>query len=72
MIGRPKIILAKVGMDILGLYGPLHKGSKWARLKGKMEYKIMYNLGQTIAGGTTEIQKYIMATRGLGLPRGPR
>ena len=64
--------LAKVGMDILGLYGPLHKESKWVRLKGEIEYKSMYNLGQTIAGGTTEIQKYIMAVRGLGLPRGPR
>ncbi len=67
-----EVRLSKVGMDILGLYGPLNKNSKWARLKGRIEYKIMYNLGQTIAGGTTEIQKYIMATRGLGLPRGPR
>jgi alkylation response protein AidB-like acyl-CoA dehydrogenase len=57
-------------MEILGLHGLVDPGPKWARIKGKIGNLYMNNLGWTIAGGTSEIQRTIVATRGLGLPRG--
>lgn len=61
--------LSNTGLEILGLYGPLKQGSKWAALKGKFETQSQITLGFTIAGGTSETQKNIIAWYGLWLPR---
>ncbi|MBI4312428.1 MAG: acyl-CoA dehydrogenase family protein [Chloroflexi bacterium] len=62
--------LASAGMHIMGLYGQLAPGSKWAPLKGRIERGFLLGHSGTIAGGTSEIQRNIIANRGLGLPRG--
>ena len=62
--------IAHVGTQIMGLYGQLGIGSKWAPLKGAMEDAYLSTVGRTIAAGTSEIMRNIIATRGLGLPRG--
>lgn len=56
--------------QILGLYGALERGSKWAPLAGKVERAYITSLSLSIAGGTSEIMRNIVALRGLGLPRG--
>jgi len=61
--------LGDVGMQILGLYGPLKHGSRWAPLRGRIVRDCQFSLGLTIARGTSEIQKNIIAWRGLELPR---
>ncbi len=61
--------LARTGLNMLGLYGQLHPRSPHARLQGRFERQYLLSIGSTIAGGTSEIQRNIIATRGLGLPR---
>jgi len=62
--------IANTGMEILGLYGQLNEGSKWGALAGRVGYYYRWSVVETIVGGTSEIQRSIMALRGLGLPRG--
>ena len=62
--------VANTGMQVLGLMGQLVEGSKWALLKGKLRRLYLWSISETIGGGTSEIQRNIIATRGLGLPRG--
>jgi len=61
--------LANMGLQILGLYGQLEPGSKWAQLGGVLERDYLYNTGLTIGAGTSEIQRLVIAIWGLGLPR---
>ena len=61
--------LAQVAAWVLGLYGQLADGSQRAPFKGKFERDYLLSVSATIAGGTSEIQRSIIARRGLGLPR---
>ena len=60
--------VAALGMEMLGLYGPLTQDSRWVKLNGLIQHVYQTSLGQTIAGGTSEILRSTVATRGLGLP----
>ncbi|MBM3225890.1 MAG: acyl-CoA dehydrogenase family protein, partial [Candidatus Tectomicrobia bacterium] len=64
--------LTALGMELLGLYGPLKEGSRWAKLHGYIQHLYQTTMGHTIAGGTSEVLRSTVATRGLGLPRESR
>lgn len=55
-------------MEILGLFGQLKKDSKWAPLAGRVEHQHRWSIVETIYGGTNEVQRNIVALRGLGMP----
>jgi alkylation response protein AidB-like acyl-CoA dehydrogenase len=61
--------VAQVGLEILGLYGQLRKGSKYSVLEGIMERFFRASFVITIGGGSSEIMRNIIALRGLGLPK---
>ena len=60
--------LANVAIGILGPYGQLMPGSKFAPIEGISPDNYLSSKGYSLQGGTTEILKNILATRGLGLP----
>ena len=61
--------IAATGLKLLGPYGQLNEDTKWAPLKGKVARMYLRATAITIGGGTSEIQRNIIAQRGLGLPR---
>ncbi len=61
--------LAHTGAGILGLYGQVQRGDRRAPMKGLLEYMVRDTVLGTIAGGSSEINRNIIASRGLGLPR---
>jgi len=61
--------LARTAIELLGMAGPLYRGSPHLEDGGLWPYQFMFSLGMIIGGGTSQIQKNIIAQRGLGLPR---
>jgi alkylation response protein AidB-like acyl-CoA dehydrogenase len=64
--------LAGLALDGLGEVGTLYRGAERARDGGRWIFHWMFQLGLVIGGGTAQIQKNIIAERGLGMPREPR
>jgi alkylation response protein AidB-like acyl-CoA dehydrogenase len=61
--------IANTGMEVLGMFSQLTKDSKWAALAGKAERFYRTSVVETIYAGTSEVQRGIIALRGLELPR---
>ena len=61
----------QTGMKVFGLYGGLwDPDDERSPLNARYTQKSVHTISGSIAGGTHEIQRNIIATRGLGLPRG--
>jgi alkylation response protein AidB-like acyl-CoA dehydrogenase len=57
------------GVNVFGPSGALEPGSKYVPLDGVMEKGHLSAVSPTIYSGSSEIQRNIIAQRGLGLPR---
>ena len=56
-------------LEILGMYGALGRNEERAPLKGRIQEHWMIAFSHKIAAGTSEVQRNIIAGRGLGMPR---
>src|SRR5581483_1909521 len=61
--------ICAAALDVLGGYGGLAKGAPHVEDRGVWPIDWMFTLGMIIGGGTSQIQKNIIAERGLGMPR---
>jgi len=61
--------LANASMDLAGAGGQLRVRTEEAPMAGRAESTYRYTVIDTIGGGASEIQKNIIARRGLGLPK---
>ncbi len=64
--------MAALAIDVMGELGALYDHSKYERERGYWQSHSIFSLGLIIGGGTAQIQKNIIAERGLGLPREPK
>ena len=62
--------LGELAMDVLGQAGELAEGDHYEW--GLLPNLFLYSRADTIYGGTNQIQRNLIAERGLGLPREPR
>ena len=61
--------ITNFGVNQLGPAGALEPDSKYSPMHGVMEKGHLVNVSPLIYSGSSEIQRNIIATRGLGLPR---
>jgi alkylation response protein AidB-like acyl-CoA dehydrogenase len=61
--------MSKMGLEMAGDYAPLLKGDGRAKDRGYWPMNLMVAMGLMIGGGTSQIQKNIIAQRGLKMPK---
>jgi alkylation response protein AidB-like acyl-CoA dehydrogenase len=64
--------MAALALDVMGELVALYDHTKYERERGYWQAHSFWSLGLIIGGGTAQIQKNIIAERGLGLPREPK
>jgi alkylation response protein AidB-like acyl-CoA dehydrogenase len=64
--------ISALALDVMGELGMLYHHSPYERERGRWLFQYMFSLGLIIGGGTAQIQKNIIAERGLGMPREPK
>jgi alkylation response protein AidB-like acyl-CoA dehydrogenase len=64
--------ISALAIDAMGEIGTLYHGSPREREGGAWQWNYMFQLGLIIGGGTAQIQKNIIAERGLEMPREPK
>jgi hypothetical protein len=63
---------SKLLLEVVGTAGAIREGSPGAVLRGRLEHDWRWGLVLTFGGGVNEVQREIIATLGLGMPRGSR
>jgi len=61
--------VAELGLELQDAYALLGPGSEWTPDDGRWQYRALRSRGNTIQGGTSEIQRNILGERVLGLPK---
>ena len=64
--------ISALAIDTMGELGILYHQSPRERDGGAWQWNYMFQLGLIIGGGTAQIQKNIIAERGLEMPREPK
>ena len=63
---------AHTAVQVLGLFGQVDRDTSnkaHVLLDGTVDHALRYSIAYSIIGGTNQIQRNVIATRGLGLPR---